>query len=114
MLNYLALGLIFVSIIGLLLSFTPLRNLEDSGASEIGYVFLFLTLASIGSRADLYKVLDAPEYLLLGVVWIALFSVILFPRDEALPRTDVRRGDRESSEHRRGCLSSDRRRRLPA
>ncbi|MBN1475551.1 DUF819 family protein [Candidatus Sumerlaeota bacterium] len=77
-LNYLAIGLIFASILGLALSFTPLKNFEDSGASEVGYTLLFLTLASIGSRADLNEILGQEWYLLLGALWILFFAVVLF------------------------------------
>lgn len=63
--------------VGLLLSFTPLRNLEQVGASRIGYLALYLLLTSIGARADLSAVLDAPIYLLAGVVWISVHIGIL-------------------------------------
>ncbi len=62
---------------GLILSFTPLRNLETKGASHMGYTALYLLLAGIGARADLRAVLDAPVYLLAGVVWIAIHVGIL-------------------------------------
>jgi uncharacterized membrane protein len=76
--NYLALGLIFASVLGLALSFTQLTRLEDSGASEVGYTLLFLTLAAIGARADLNSLIGQGWYLLLGVIWIAVFAVVLF------------------------------------
>ena len=62
---------------GLILSFTPLRRLETKGASHLGYTALYLLLAGIGARADLRAVLDAPVYLLAGVVWIAIHVAIL-------------------------------------
>lgn len=76
--NYLALGLILASLIGIALSFTGLRSLEDSGASEIGYALLFLVLASIGSTADLNKIFGQEAYLLLGTIWILVFVLVLF------------------------------------
>jgi uncharacterized membrane protein len=77
-LNYLAIGLIFASLLGLALSFTPLRSFEDSGASEVGYMLLFLTLASIGARADLNEILGQGWYLLLATLWIVIFAGVLF------------------------------------
>ena len=62
---------------GLILSFTPLRQLETKGASHLGYTALYLLLAGIGARADLRAVLDAPVYLLAGIVWIAIHVAIL-------------------------------------
>ncbi len=63
---------------GLLLSFTPMRRLEVDGASRIGYVALYLLLTSIGAQGDLTAVLDAPLYLLTGVVWLAVHIGLLF------------------------------------
>ncbi len=63
---------------GLILSFTPLRKLEEVGASHFGYAALYLLLAGIGARANLREVLDAPVYLAAGAVWIAIHVAILF------------------------------------
>ena len=63
---------------GLILSFTPLRNLEKVGASGLGYTALYLLLAGIGAQADLRAVLDAPVYLLAGAVWIAIHVLVLY------------------------------------
>jgi len=65
---------IFISTIGILLSFTPLRQIETGGASKLGYAALFLFLTSIGAKADLHGLLAAPVLLLMGVVWI-LFHI---------------------------------------
>ena len=64
--------------LGLLLSFTPLRRLERPGASRIGYLALYLLLTTIGAKADLAAVLEAPLYLLAGVVWISIHIGLLF------------------------------------
>jgi uncharacterized membrane protein len=63
---------------GLLISLSPVRRLERSGASAIGYAGLYLLLAGIGAQADLKAVLEAPVYLAAGVVWIAVHVVILY------------------------------------
>ena len=63
---------------GLLLSFTPLRDYEKVGASQLGYTALYLLLAGIGAQADLKAVLQAPVYLLAGAVWIAIHVGILY------------------------------------
>jgi len=62
---------------GLILSLTPLRELEKVGASGFGYTALYLLLAGIGAQADLRAVLDAPVYLLAGAVWIAIHVGVL-------------------------------------
>ncbi len=63
---------------GLLLSFSPLRKLEHTGASRIGYLALYLLLTSIGAQADLATVLQTPVYLLAGLLWISIHIGILF------------------------------------
>jgi len=62
---------------GLLLSFTPLREYEKVGASQLGYAALYLLLAGIGAQADLKAVLDAPVYLVAGALWIAIHVGVL-------------------------------------
>ena len=64
--------------VGLVLSFTPMRKLEADGASKIGYLALYLLLTAIGAQGNLMAVLDAPLYLLTGVVWLAIHVVLLF------------------------------------
>lgn len=63
---------------GLLLSFTPIRRIEEWGASRIGYAALYLLLTAIGAQADLKAVLDAPVYLLAGVLWLSVHITLLF------------------------------------
>lgn len=71
-------AVLVVVTVGLVLSYSPLKNLETYGASRIGYMALYLLLASIGARADLHAIADAPLYLLAGVIWIAVHISILF------------------------------------
>ena len=71
-------AILIVVTVGLFLSFTPLRQIEEAGASRIGYFALYLLLTSIGAKADLAAVLDVPLYLLAGVVWISIHVALLF------------------------------------
>ena len=48
--------IIIVSALGVLLSFTPVRKLEDFGASKIGYFMLYFVLASIGAKANMLDI----------------------------------------------------------
>lgn len=69
--------IIIVTAVGLILSFTPLARLEEAGASKLGYVFLYLLLTSIGAQANLRSIIEAPVFILVGVVWIAIHASIL-------------------------------------
>lgn len=62
---------------GLLLSLTPLRNLEEVGASRLGYVALYLLLTGIGAQADLRAIFDAPLFLAAGAFWIVIHAAVL-------------------------------------
>jgi uncharacterized membrane protein len=69
--------IILVSACGMLLSFTRLRRLDDAGASRLGYVGIYLVLASIGARADLAAVLDVPVFIFAAILWILFHASIL-------------------------------------
>ncbi|MDH3620248.1 MAG: DUF819 family protein [Gammaproteobacteria bacterium] len=62
--------------IGLGLSFTRVRELEGAGASKIGSVFIFMLVAIIGTKMDVFRIADAPLLFLVGIIWM-LFHVAL-------------------------------------
>jgi uncharacterized membrane protein len=70
-------AIVLVTALGMILSFTPLRRLEDAGASRVGYVGIFIVLASVGARADMRAVLDAPAFIAAGVVWILIHALFV-------------------------------------
>lgn len=69
------LTIMFVTLIGTALSFTPLRNLEQFGASKIGYGLLYILLPSFGAQANLSKVAEVPWYVVSGVIMIGFHVV---------------------------------------
>lgn len=62
--------------IGLSLSFTRVRELEGAGASKIGTLFIFMLVAIIGTRMDIFQMADVPMLFLVGLIWM-LFHVSL-------------------------------------
>lgn len=70
-------AILIVVTLGLALSFTSFRKLEEVGASRMGFVALYLLLTSIGARANLAAIVDAPLFLLAGMVWIAIHVTLL-------------------------------------
>jgi uncharacterized membrane protein len=62
---------------GLLLSFTPVRNLEEAGASKVGYAALYLLLTAIGAQGNLMEVLSAPAFFFAGVVVITVHVAVM-------------------------------------
>ena len=69
---------VLVTSLGLALSLTPVRRLEQVGASKTGYLALYLMLTAIGAQADLKKVVEVPIYLLVGVIWLGIHIFVLF------------------------------------
>lgn len=62
---------------GFLMSFTKAKRLEGVGASKFGSVFIYVLVATIGMKMDLYKVLDKPLLLLVGLIWILVHIGLL-------------------------------------
>lgn len=62
---------------GVILSFTRARRLEGVGASNVGSVFLYILIATIGMQMDLKTLVDRPMLLLLGVIWISVHAVLM-------------------------------------
>lgn len=63
--------------IGVSLSFTKFRSLEGAGASKIGSVFIFLLVAIIGTRMDVFQIADAPLLFLVGIIWMLVHVALL-------------------------------------
>ena len=63
--------------LGILLSFTRLRNLEGSGASKIGSIFIYILVTTIGLKMDLEAIFHNPELFLLGFIWIGVHILLL-------------------------------------
>jgi len=68
---------LIVTTIGLIASFTPLRRLEGAGASRIGTVMLYILVATIGATADFKRMAEAPGYIIVGFIWMAVHVVVL-------------------------------------
>ncbi|WP_228275654.1 DUF819 family protein [Gracilibacillus oryzae] len=69
---------ILITAVGIALSFTKVRNLEYYGASKIGYLGIYLFLTGIGAQANLADVVQAPQFILMGVVWLAIHILCIF------------------------------------
>lgn len=68
---------ILVTILGISLSLTPASKLEQFGASRWGYFCLYLLLASIGAKARLHYILQAPVLILMAILWISIHAATL-------------------------------------
>jgi uncharacterized membrane protein len=70
--------IILVTTLSLLLSFTKIKRLESYGASKIGFGLLYFVLASIGARASLSDIKEAPILIAAGFVWVLIHGLFIF------------------------------------
>lgn len=68
--------IVIATTIGIILSFTRIRNMEGAGASKIGGIFIYFLVATIGMKMNILKIFDNPGLFLVGGIWM-LFHVIL-------------------------------------
>ncbi len=68
---------IIATTVGMLLSFTKLRNLEGAGASRMGSVLLYVLIATIGMQMNIMAIFERPGILIVGLVWIMIHILII-------------------------------------
>jgi uncharacterized membrane protein len=69
--------IIIVSLLGILLSVTPARRLEQSGASRVGYHLLYFVLTAIGAKASVASISSALILIAAGLVIVAVHGLFL-------------------------------------
>lgn len=69
---------VLATTMGLILSFTKVRQLEGAGASRVGTLLLYFLIACIGMQMDLLALLDRPWLFALGVLWISVHILCLW------------------------------------
>lgn len=74
--------IVFSTIFGIILSFTKAREFEGIGASKIGTVFLYLLVATIGMKMDIFELINnwgVFKFLIsVGLIWITIHALFLF------------------------------------
>ncbi|PRP67251.1 DUF819 family protein [Nonlabens agnitus] len=65
------------TIIGIILSYTPVKKYEGTGASRIGSIFIYILVATIGVKMDLRQILENPWLILVGLIWISIHAGLL-------------------------------------
>ena len=69
--------IMIVTLFGILLSFSPLRNLERAGASRTGYDLLYFVLTAIGAKASVASIGSALVLIGAGLLIVAVHAVFL-------------------------------------
>ncbi len=68
---------ILITTLGVIFSFTRVRNYEGAGASKLGTVMLYLLIGVIGANADLRAVIEYPALFAMGITWILIHVIIM-------------------------------------
>lgn len=68
---------ILVTTLGVVLSFSRVRNLEGAGASRIGSALLYLLVACIGAHASFERAWEYRALVGMGFVWMAVHVLVL-------------------------------------
>ncbi|HLT88386.1 MAG TPA: DUF819 family protein [Sphingobacterium sp.] len=68
---------LFATLIGIVLSFTPARKLENAGASKIATVLLYMLIVTIGMQMDITAILENPGLFVVGIIWISIHALLL-------------------------------------
>ncbi len=63
--------------VGLVLSFTGVRNLEGAGASRIGSVFIYILVATIGMQMNIGDIFRNLGLFVVGIVWMLVHITVL-------------------------------------
>ncbi len=69
--------IVLATTIGIIVSFTKLREYEGAGASKIGTVFIFILVATIGMKMDVMAIFYNPGFFLVGLIWMAFHAIIM-------------------------------------
>src|SRR5690606_38485794 len=69
--------ILFATLIGIILSFTPARKLESAGASKIATVFLYMLIVTIGMQMVITAILANPGLFIVGIIWISIHALLL-------------------------------------
>lgn len=68
---------VIATILGLVFSFTKLRQYEGVGASKFGSAFLYILVATIGMKMDVTAIFDNMGLFVVGLIWMLVHVIVL-------------------------------------
>ncbi|ERJ59978.1 DUF819 family protein [Sphingobacterium paucimobilis] len=69
--------ILFATIIGVALSFTPAKELEHAGASKLGSTLLYMLIVTIGMQMDISAIADNLGLFVVGIIWMSFHALLL-------------------------------------
>lgn len=76
--------IIIISFVGVMLSLTPVRQMENLGASRVGYFLLYFVLTSIGAKASLANIGSSLVLILAGFLIVIIHMMVLMSAGRAI------------------------------
>jgi uncharacterized membrane protein len=64
-------------VLGVLLSFTPVRKLQGVGASKVGSLFVYVLVATVGLQMNVMALADSPIFFLIGAIWLGTHALLM-------------------------------------
>jgi len=68
---------VVATIIGVALSFTPVRKLQGAGAMKVGSLFVYILVATVGLQMNILALRDTPIFFAVGAIWLALHALLV-------------------------------------
>jgi uncharacterized membrane protein len=69
--------IVVATVIGVLLSFTPIRKLQGAGASKVGSLFVYILVATVGLNMNIMALVDSPFFFLIGGIWMLFHAIVM-------------------------------------
>ena len=69
--------IVIVTTLGISLSFTKARDIEQYGASKIGTSFLYILIAAVGLHMNVLAIAETPLYFAVGCLWMLIHACLM-------------------------------------
>lgn len=69
--------ILIATCLGIGLSFTRARHLDHAGASKTGTLLLYILVATLGMKMNIFAIFDNPKILLVAFTWLAFHILIM-------------------------------------
>lgn len=67
----------YATTLGICLSFTKAKKVEEYGASNWANIFIYILVATIGMKMNVGDIITKPGLLLLGITWLSIHFMIM-------------------------------------
>lgn len=68
---------VVATLIGVALSFTPVRKLQGAGATKVGSVMIYFLIATVGLNMNIAALFKTPAFFLIGALWMTIHATLM-------------------------------------